>query len=149
VHLVRLIYVSRFASGLNRKDLENILRVSRALNRKKGITGVLCYSPGLFLQCLEGPREAVNELYARILADRRHRQPTLLSYEDIHVRMFERWSMAYVRTEDLSAEVLLKYGAGQKFDPFAMSARQALGFLARIALDRRRLLEQVARDPGP
>jgi hypothetical protein len=149
VQLVRLIYVSRFSAGLNRKDLENILRVSRALNRRKGITGVLCYAPGLFLQCLEGPREAVNELYSRIVADRRHRTPTLLSYEDIHVRMFESWSMAYVRTEDLSAEVLLKYGAGSGFDPFAMSARQALGFLARIALDRRRFLDQVARDPSP
>jgi hypothetical protein len=30
-----------------------------------------------------------------------------------------------------------------------MSARQALGFLARIALDRRRFLDQVARDPSP
>lgn len=148
VQLVRLIYVSRFASGLNRKDLESILRVSRAQNRRKGITGVLCYAPGLFLQCLEGPREAVNELYSRIVSDRRHRQPTLLAYEDIHVRMFEFWSMAYVRTEDLSEEVLLKYGAGQGFDPFAMSARQALGFLARIALDRRRFLDQVTRKPG-
>lgn len=148
MQLVRLIYVSRFAAGLNRKDLENILRVSRALNRRKGITGVLCYAPGLFLQCLEGPRAAVNELYGRIVSDRRHRQPTLLAYEDINVRMFECWSMAYVRTEDLSVEILLKYGAGRGFDPFAMSARQALGFLARIALDRRRFLDAAAREPG-
>lgn len=148
MQLVRLIYVSRFASGLNRKDLENILRVSRALNRRKGISGVLCYAPGLFLQCLEGPREAVNDLYVRIVGDRRHRQPTLLAYEDIHVRMFECWSMAYVRTEDLSPEVLLKFGAGRGFDPFAMTARQALGFLARIGLDRRRFLDQAARDAG-
>jgi hypothetical protein len=148
VHLVRLIYVSRFSAGVNRKALESILSVSRIQNRKKGITGVLCYAPGLFLQCLEGPRDAVNALYARILADSRHRSPTLLAYEDIHIRMFECWSMAYVRSEDLTGDLLLKFGSDRTFDPFAMSARQALGFLSRIALDRRRFLDQAVRKPG-
>ena len=43
-----------------------ILRKSKANNPALGVTGVLCFSEGIFLQVLEGGRSAVNQLYNRL-----------------------------------------------------------------------------------
>ncbi len=56
-----------------------ILRKSKANNPALGITGVLCFSEGIFLQVLEGGRSAVNRLYNRIAADPRHTDVELLA----------------------------------------------------------------------
>ena len=40
-----------------------------------GITGLLLFIDGGFLQMLEGEERAVRELYTRIAADRRHLNP--------------------------------------------------------------------------
>jgi hypothetical protein len=60
-------------------ELLAILRKSKANNPALGVTGVLCFSEGIFLQVLEGGRSAVNRLYNRIAADDRHTQVELLS----------------------------------------------------------------------
>ena len=66
---------------------------SKANNPALGITGVLCFSEGIFLQVLEGGRSAVNRLYNRIAADPRHSEVELLCYEEIGERRFAGWSM--------------------------------------------------------
>jgi hypothetical protein len=48
---------------MSAKDLKDILKDSRRNNSKLGITGGLCLSNGIFLQCLEGERLVVNSLY--------------------------------------------------------------------------------------
>jgi hypothetical protein len=56
------------------------------------VTGVLCFclSSGIFMQVLEGGRDPVNALYNRITRDKRHRDATLLSYDEIGQRSFRR-----------------------------------------------------------
>ena len=134
--MVRLIYASRMTSGLGHKELDDIIQTSRRKNEKRGVTGALCYSARGFLQCLEGPSDVVNELYGYIIRDERHVDVTLLDYSDIHVRSFARWAMAYIRADEVDGMILRKYCAQRAFDPFAMSAQQALGFLAEIAAER-------------
>jgi hypothetical protein len=70
--LVRLMYASRAVPALDQEELVTILRQSKANNPSTGVTGVLCFSGGIFLQVLEGGRSAVNKLYNRIGADPRH-----------------------------------------------------------------------------
>ena len=89
--LVRLMYASRAAASVDQEELVAILRKSKANNPAIGVTGVLCYSEGVFLQVLEGGRSAVNQLYNRIAADDRHTQVELLSYEEIGERSFAGW----------------------------------------------------------
>jgi len=62
------------------------------------ITGVLCVCQGgnVFLQALEGGRDAVNALYGRIVQDPRHRDVTLLDYAEIDERRFAGWRMGSV-----------------------------------------------------
>ena len=141
--MVRLIYASRFARGVGPNDIQDIVRVSRKHNEEIGVTGVLCYDPHFFLQCLEGDRDAVNELYNHIIRDERHKNIRLLEYSDIDERVFPSWSMAYIRIDEITRPILLKYGTTATFDPFTMSARQSLGFIQEIAAERHKFLEKA------
>ena len=112
--------------------IQDILNVARQRNPTCHVTGMLCYDPRFFMQCLEGPKDAVNALYSDIARDSRHIQVTLLEYQAIEQRMFENWSMAFVHAADLDAATLNKYGHRGKFDPFALSPEQALGLVEDI-----------------
>jgi Sensors of blue-light using FAD len=145
MQLVRLIYVSRMTEDCDMSGIQKILEVSRKKNRAQDITGVLCYDPAFFLQCLEGPRAAVNSLYASIVQDPRHRDVLLLGYCDAESREFAEWSMAFLATRDLDSQALAQYAGGGKLDPYALSAKQAHDLLAGIvAQERERLTAQAA-----
>lgn len=136
--LIRLIYCSRFSEKIDARQLRDILSVSRVNNPARQITGVLCYGPGVFLQCLEGPREAVNALYGKIVGDPRNKEVTLLEYDDIAERVFGEWSMAYVRAEDLSGGAAGFFGQPDRFDPYAFSAGAALLFVRSLLGEKER-----------
>ncbi|HPC17474.1 MAG TPA: BLUF domain-containing protein [Candidatus Hydrogenedentes bacterium] len=131
--LVRLIYVSRMTEECDMDALEKILKVSRKKNKEKDITGMLCYDPKFFMQCLEGPKEAVNDLYGEIARDRRHTHVTLLEYEVITERMFGKWSMAFIRAGDVGASLYKHFGGSRRFNPFSLTPEKARDFFAAIA----------------
>jgi hypothetical protein len=102
----RIRYISEFAPSLTPEDVDEIARVSALNNARDGITGMLMASGQLFFQVIEGPDEAVDTLYRRILADRRHRNVMVLGDEsgDL-VRHCPDWSMKKV---DLSLEAAVR-----------------------------------------
>jgi len=57
--LVRLLYASR-AIDTSAGAIEAILAQARQYNPTCGITGILCYGGGIFLQAIEGGRMAVS-----------------------------------------------------------------------------------------
>lgn len=118
--LVRLMYASRATAALTDADLAPILRTSREHNPAEGITGLLCYSDGIFVQVLEGGRNAVNARYRRIVEDPRHRDVILLGYEEIAEREFPGWTMGQVNLHRLNPALVLKYSETGKLDPYAM-----------------------------
>ncbi len=63
----------------------------------------------------------VNALYNRITRDKRHRDATLLSYDEIGQRSFAGWSMGQVNMDRLNAALLLRYSEKATLDPFAVS----------------------------
>lgn len=119
--LVRLMYASRANAGLSDTDLAAILKASREHNPPEGITGLLCFSDGVFVQVLEGGRNAVNARYKRIVEDKRHHDLILLGYEEITERAFPGWTMGQVNLHRLNHALLLKYSETGKLDPYAMS----------------------------
>lgn len=130
--LVRLMYASRAAAGFDEDQLAAIMRKSRSGNPDHGITGVLCYSQGMFLQVLEGGRSAVNRLYNRIAADPRHTQVELLSYTEIEERSFAGWSMGQANLHSLNPALLLKYSERGELDPYAVSGRVSLALFEEL-----------------
>ena len=106
--LVRLLYASR-ALDTSPDAIESILHQSRDHNPSTGVTGVLCYGGGIFLQALEGGRMAISELYGHIQRDPRHKDVVLLQYEEISERRFSGWTMGEVNMNRINAAILLKY----------------------------------------
>jgi hypothetical protein len=130
--LVRLLYASRAVPAVDHDELLAILRKSKANNPALGITGVLCLSDGIFLQALEGGRSAVNRLYARIVADPRHTDVELLSYQEIGERRFAGWSMGQVNMARLNRALLLKYSETATLDPFAVSGTVSMALFDEL-----------------
>ena len=130
--LVRLMYASRAVPAVDQEELLAILRKSKADNPAAGITGLLCYSDGIFLQVLEGGRSPVNRLYNRIVADPRHTDVELLQYEEISERRFASWSMGQVNLARLNPSLLLKYSATATLDPYSVSGAVSLALFEEL-----------------
>lgn len=130
--LVRLLYASR-AVDASPEAIEAILAQSRQYNPANGITGVLCYGGGLFLQCIEGGRAQVNDLYGHIVRDARHKDVTLLCYDEILERRFGGWSMGQVNISKSNHTQLLKYSERPELDPYALSGKVSLALLEDLA----------------
>jgi len=64
-------------------------------NSESGITGALVYSGTRFAQTLEGPGDAVEDLFERIRSDDRHILEAETGCEFIDYREFKRWSLCY------------------------------------------------------
>ena len=92
----QLLYASNTSRDLADSVLDDILTSSRKNNPKAGITGVLLYIDGGFMQVLEGDGPALSETYARICKDRRHWNTTVLLDRDAP-RAFSEWSMGFTR----------------------------------------------------
>jgi hypothetical protein len=88
-----IVYVSTACYPMKAPELEALLVEARRLNSRYGITGVLLHSDGRFMQCFEGPEQAVEETYARIRASRRHHNLIELSNERVRARSFSAWDM--------------------------------------------------------
>jgi hypothetical protein len=130
--LVRLMYASRANDAVDQEALLSILRQSKAGNASHGITGVLCFSEGIFLQVLEGGRMPVNALYNRIAGDPRHRDVVLLTYEEIGERRFAGWSMGQVNLARLNPALLLKYSETAVLDPYAVSGEVSMALFEEL-----------------
>jgi hypothetical protein len=89
------VYSSVATSPFTDADLAALLTVSRRNNAAAGITGMLLYRDGRFLQVLEGQPEAVEAAMARISADSGHRQVRVLLAEMTPARQFPEWTMGY------------------------------------------------------
>ncbi len=130
--LVRLMYASRAVPAIDQEELVAILRKSKSNNPGLGVTGVLCFSEGIFLQVLEGGRSGVNKLYNRIATDSRHTNVELLCYEEIGERKFAGWSMGQVNMSRMNPALLLKYSERPTLDPFAVSGHVSMALFQEL-----------------
>ena len=129
--LVRLLYASR-AVDTTPDAIEAILSQSRQYNPGSGITGILCYGGGIFLQAIEGGRNAVSDLYGHIQKDIRHKDVVLLHYEEIEERRFGGWTMGQVNMAKINTSILLKYAEKPELNPYAVSGKVSLALLEEL-----------------
>jgi hypothetical protein len=126
------MYASRAVPAVDQEELVAILKKSKVNNPKAGVTGVLCFSEGIFMQVLEGGRTAVNQLYNRIAADPRHSDVVLLHYDEIAERRFAGWSMGQVNMARLNPALLLKYSECAKLDPYSVSGKVSMALFDEL-----------------
>ena len=90
-------YTSLAALDLDERQLLDIHAAARDLNGIDGITGLLIFNGTHFLQWIEGPPQAIDDLVERLRRDPRHTAFELREEHFADERLFGDWSMELVR----------------------------------------------------
>ncbi len=117
--LVQIAYASAATKPFTKEELVSLLVKSRDKNKKAGITGLLLYKSGNFLQILEGESATIKETLQRIELDQRHRGFLTIFKRNIEEREFPDWSMAFRNLNDPETDRLPGYNEflNLSFDP--------------------------------
>lgn len=93
MHLI--VYISDHTGGERDvpETLKSICADAKRKNPEHGITGVLFYQDGRFMQVIEGEREALESLMEVLGKDSRHTRITRVVDEPVERRGFEDWNM--------------------------------------------------------
>ena len=81
------------------------------------------------MQVLEGGRDAVNILYAKIIRDPRHTHITLLHYDEIDERRYVSWIMGKANLAKLNTALLLRYYDLPELNPDTITRSHALALI--------------------
>lgn len=91
----QLIYISTATINFRRPQLISLLMEARSRNARLGITGMLLFCEGNFIQVLEGSKEAVQEVFSSILEDTRHTGIIVINETEVPQRSFADWTMGF------------------------------------------------------
>ena len=104
-----VLYVSTASRLMEPAELTALLETARTINAAVGITGLLLYRSGNFLQHFEGPSAAVHELHERIKRDPRHFGVITIREGVLEGRAFASWSMGFDNLTGIDPEQLNGY----------------------------------------
>ena len=104
--LHQIIYTSHATELMDGPQLVALLERARSNNTKLGVTGLLLYGQGSFMQTIEGDAAVLRRLYATIERDPRHDGVIVICDDPISQRSFADWSMAFREITEADAEGL-------------------------------------------
>jgi hypothetical protein len=113
--------------------LHEILETAKKHNSEYDLTGALLFDDLHFIQFLEGPREDVMALFARIERDERHYQVTVIEMTTPPARIFGNWWMAGLLRSGETASLFEPYRRNGVFDPFVLTAGEILSLMVDLA----------------
>ena len=93
--LETIVYLSSAAADFDEDEIEPILEKARDRNAENGLTGVLLYAKGSFIQVLEGETAAIDETMARIRSDARHGEIEEIFRGPIEAQTFLGWHLGF------------------------------------------------------
>ena len=99
--MLRITYISSESYKLSSDDLLAILGKCNKNNQRLGLTGMLIYGNGTFIQSVEGDEKIVKNTISKISSDTRHKDFKVLSEEIAEKRLYDEFNMGFERlTED-------------------------------------------------
>jgi len=104
--MFEIIYTSKRSFPLETTELEVLLAKARLANEAAGVTGVLLYDRGAFLQVIEGDEAAVVATFDRVARDPRHRNLFVLQRGPIEQRRFASWRMGFLTVAGPDSQTL-------------------------------------------
>lgn len=131
--LMTLIYSSRALCPQTAASLSDIRRAAVIRNARLGVTGFLHREEDLFFQCLEGPREALQEIMALLMRDPRHEGIRVLLTEIIAERRFAGWAMGVSDRSGVSLFEWIVAASGRGQRRGSSNAQDILAFLVLAA----------------
>ncbi len=102
----QLIYRSRAVNGLSSAETFKIIEISARNNPARDITGFLIFGRGEFLQLIEGPDQALDQLLSDLAVDPRHTGIEVLARRPILARSFPNWRMQRLSLDETSMETI-------------------------------------------
>jgi Sensors of blue-light using FAD len=93
--MFHIVYASSASQAFTKSDLQTLLQEIRPKNADLGITGMLLYKDGNFMQALEGEEEVLTRLVRIIQHDSRHKGLLVLLRGSSEQRLFPDWSMGF------------------------------------------------------
>lgn len=93
--LIHIVYISMARKDLSEQELKDLLTEIRKKNADQGVTGLLLYNTGAFIQVIEGSEDTIHSVFRGISKDPRHSDLVKLLEESIEQRAFPDWSMGY------------------------------------------------------
>lgn len=133
--LACVVYVSSARAKMTDAELKDLLAAARRNNAAHGVTGILAHWDGNFIQYVEGPRAALDQLMVNLKRDLRHSGIIVLQRDTIAARAFPDWSMAFDRKSD-GAEAAAAARSGFLTDGFLAADPAHFSPMARTLLDR-------------
>lgn len=97
--MIYLVYASTATHLLNASEIAALFQKCRDNNRRNGITGLLLYSNGQFIQLVEGHEADVMRCYEKICHDPRHTEVLKLVQKPLRSRVFNDCSMGVPEIE--------------------------------------------------
>lgn len=95
--IASITYRSEATSVPSEADLDRLVSTARSRNRTVGVTGMLLYDGGRFLQTLEGPPAGLDDIWTSIQRDPRHGAIEVLSQHIVPARLFAGWDLQLYR----------------------------------------------------
>ncbi len=95
-----VVYVSASTRPFSPERLATLVTRSRERNSIAGITGMMLYKDGYFLQAIEGGKKEVCGLRDRIMGDPRHGSFIVLQDGPVGRREFPDWTMGFQDLEE-------------------------------------------------
>jgi hypothetical protein len=115
-------------------ELLQLLDKSRKNNEKLGITGMLLYKDGDFMQALEGDEAQVHSLSTRIAKDPRHSRVITLLAAPCTKREFPDWSMGFRNLNEVDPREIPGYSTSLNSPLRAESFTKDPGFCRTLLL---------------
>ncbi|RYF61585.1 MAG: BLUF domain-containing protein [Comamonadaceae bacterium] len=116
--LTRFVYASH-ARSTAEADIPGILAWSRRVNPELGVTGVLCFLDGVYMQYIEGEETALEALFSSIRKDARHDDVTLLERRVVPRRAFSDWAMSFLEWDDNTQNIFRSFSPGKNLSLYA------------------------------
>ncbi len=142
------LYVSHAASSFTEVELEKIGAECADGYRQVGMTGILLYGCGVFIELLEGDPHYVDFMRDTIRSDARHTNYTLIAEGPAAKRVFQDWTMHVLNSSPVGRDRVLDEAIClQRYLAFVTEKDISRRTLAVMKFFRERLTE-LPQDEG-
>lgn len=99
MRIYHYIYVSKATIPMDEHEVSELSRKAAENNLQAGLTGMLMYAGGFFMQVLEGDKHFVEHVIGIIKKDPRHADFVTIASGYVSKRLFPSWSMGVINLE--------------------------------------------------
>lgn len=136
------LYVSHAANSFTQEDLEQINAECAEGYRQVGMTGMMLYGCGVFIELLEGDPHYVEYMMDTIKSDARHTNPVTIVEGRATKRIFQDWTMHVLNTSPIGRDqVMIDADCLRRYLSFSSESDISKRTLAGMKYFRERITE--------